>query len=165
MRNLNINRKQILTDINIASAEWTTAILEKEREASIQQDILNSDQAQGDHSENAVYQSAKDALNLLNIELKNLNDKVLMYQDFVNMNSTFEHTDSISIGSTVRLRLVDDNKEFTILLVPEGLGSAKIGAVSTISPVGAALLGKKEKDILIVKTISGDLTYTIEEVL
>lgn len=164
MEELKAERTRILERIGESSKEWLDAIAVKEKEAAVQREILNSDQAQGDHSENAVYQSAKDALNLINIEIKNLNDKVAMYQDFNNTNTKYEHTGTIKIGSTVRLYLHQDNRRFTILLVPPSLGSAKLGAVSVSCPVGSTLLGKKVSDVISVVTTSGTMIYTIEEV-
>ena len=50
------------------------------------------------------------------------------------------------------------------MIVPQDLGSARNGAISTKSKLGAALLGKAEKDTVSVCTRIGVLSYYIKEV-
>lgn len=66
----------------------------------------------------------------------------------------------VSLGSRVHLRH-SDGREYHYTLVSAYEANPSEGRISNESPVGKALLGHKERDIVIVATPSGSRTYTI----
>lgn len=66
----------------------------------------------------------------------------------------------VSLGSQVHLR-TDDDREYHYMLVGAFEARPSEGRISNESPVGKALLGHKEGDLVIVSTPSGVKEYTI----
>lgn len=153
---------EIVKVLEATCDSWVEMRAAKEEDVKKQQRILESPEAQTDIRENAVYQIAKDKFSQLQIDIKNLTDKIDSFQQFDL--ERYSRTGFISEGTTVRLDLLDDKKEFVILIVPKDLGSARNRAVSTRSRLGAALLGKTEGDTVSVQTQRGVLSYYIKEV-
>ena len=162
MSDLIKDKEDIMNKLSGKYNQWVIDMKSKEKDKRDQLAILESPEAQTDKSENHVYQAAKDRLMQLNVEIKTLSDKQDAYRDFASLE--YKPTSTISIGSVAKIRLLRDNRVFTICLVPKDLGSAIIGAVCISSPVGAVILGKKAGDEVVVNTLSGQLTYKIEEV-
>lgn len=153
---------RIMSRLEETSSRWVAMLGEKEEDVKTQKRILESPEAQTDIRENAVYQIAKDKFSQLQLDIKNLTDKIDSFQKFDL--TAYKRSGYIGEGTTVRLLLTNHNKEFVILIVPSDLGSAKNGAISTKSKVGEALLGKAEGDTVSVNTRIGILSYLIKEV-
>jgi transcription elongation GreA/GreB family factor len=118
--------------------------------------------AMGDRSENAEWQIANDNIARLIVSITTLTDTLDTYERY---KGAYQPTGKVMLGST--LKIVDKNNNATLFIriYPAGLGNAKIGAVTVMSPVGAALLNKTAGTDVVVKTPLGDITYYIEEVL
>lgn len=159
---LKIVRESIRSKLMESVAIWQNDIVQREEQLRVQKKILDSAEAKTDRSENAVYQTAVDNIRLLDIEIKNLTDKVDAFSSF--MAKEYTPYDRIVIGSTVVISIKGENSIFECYIVPRSLGSAKIGAISESSSVGAALLGRHTGDIVTVTTIQGNISYCVEEV-
>lgn len=153
---------KIMSRLENTCDKWIEMRSAKEEDVKVQQRILESPEAQTDIRENAVYQIAKDKFSQLQLDIKNLTDKIDSFQQFDL--DRYQRTGYISEGTTVRLYLTNHSKEFIVLIVPGDLGSARNGAVSTRSRVGKALIGKAEGDTVSVNTRIGVLSYVIKEV-
>lgn len=70
----------------------------------------------------------------------------------------------VSVGSTVVIEKDEpgSRKELTIVLSHQSNVSAN--EISDLSPIGAALLGKRAGDVATLKVPSGEIRYTIVEV-
>lgn len=109
----------------------------------------------GDLSENAEYSEAKDAQAFNEgrvLELKQM-IKILTIVDQKNGSET------IGMGSIVRVSLDKKEKEFTIVSFNEA--DPVEGKISNESPIGQALNEKKKGDTVIVSTPKGDKEYKI----
>ncbi|MEY3405356.1 MAG: transcription elongation factor GreA, partial [Bacteroidota bacterium] len=73
-------------------------------------------------------------------------------------------TDSISILSRVTIRNKKNNATVTYLLVSEEEADLKAGKISTQSPIGKGLLGKKKGDSAMIKTPAGEIEFEILEI-
>ena len=69
---------------------------------------------------------------------------------------------TIQLGSTVVLKINEVQKTFQILGPQET--DPKNNRISNESPLGAALMGHKEGDEIIIKTIRGEQKYKILEI-
>ncbi len=115
----------------------------------------------GDLSENAEYQSAKEDQSLVETRIDEV-EQILNHAHIV------KHTTSsskIGMGSKVVVSVVgkkSKNQSFTI--VGETEANPKEGKISSVSPLGTALLGKKKGDKAKVSAPAGEVEYMIEEI-
>lgn len=70
---------------------------------------------------------------------------------------------AIGLGSTVTIVSDDGEKETWRLVSPEE-ADTRAGAISTESPVGSALMGRKKGEKTTVETPGGSITYTVAKV-
>lgn len=127
-----------------------------------EQDTAQRASAMGDRSENAEWQIANDNIARYTVSIVSLMDTLDTYEKFT---ASYTPTGKVMVGSTLK---VVDRSRGSILYIkvyPPGLGNAKIGAITTATPLGAAVLGKVAGTEVIVKAPLGDLPYYIEEVL
>ena len=70
---------------------------------------------------------------------------------------------TVSLGSKVDF-VDEDGEEYSYEIVGTTESDVEQGRISNESPIGNALLGKKEKDVVTVNTPSGVITLTIKKV-
>jgi transcription elongation factor GreA len=112
----------------------------------------------GDLSENAEYDAAKDAQGHLEAKIAQLED--LMSSARLLDESTID-TSKVSILSKVTIKNKKNGASFTYLLVSEEEADLKSGKISTMSPIGKGLLGKKVGDSAKIKTPAGEIEFEI----
>jgi transcription elongation factor GreA len=106
----------------------------------------------GDLSENAEYDAAKDAQGLLEAKIAQLEDTVARSR--IIDTSTLSN-DKVYILSTVKLKHLAMNREFTYTIVAEEEADIKQNKISIQSPVGAALVGKGKGEVANVELPNG----------
>ncbi len=114
----------------------------------------------GDLSENAEYSGAKDDQSFIEGRIQELED-IIKHAKVVHDEKGTDHK-AIRIGTRVTVEAEGDTDTFE--LVGPAESDPAHGKISTDSPVGQALLGHKEKDVVKVKTPDGDVTYKITSV-
>jgi len=112
----------------------------------------------GDLKENAEYHAAKEAQAVLEAKILQLEQtmsraKILKKDDIA--------TDKVTILSQVKLKDVNRNMEVEYTLVAPEESDFKENKISTTSPVGKALLGRKKGDIVEIKVPAGLLKYKV----
>lgn len=112
----------------------------------------------GDLSENAEYDAAKDAQGHLEAKIAQLGE--LMSNARLIDESKLD-TSSVSILSKVTIRNKKNGTSVTYMLVSEEEADLKAGKISTQSPIGKGLLGKKKGDVAKIKTPAGELEFEI----
>lgn len=112
----------------------------------------------GDLSENAEYDAAKDAQGHLEAKIAQLED--LMANARL-LDETNVDTSKVSILSKVTIKNKKNGASFTYTLVTEEEADLKAGRISTMSPIGKGLLGKKKGDSALIKTPAGELEFEI----
>jgi len=115
----------------------------------------------GDLSENAEYDAAKDAQGHLEAKIAKLEDIV---GNARLIDETKVDTSSVSILSKVTIKNKKNGASVTYTLVSEEEADLKAGKISTQSPIGKGLLGKKKGDIAQVKTPAGEMEFEIVEI-
>lgn len=115
----------------------------------------------GDLSENAEYDAAKDAQGHLEAKIAKLEEIV---GNARLIDETKIDTDSVSILSKVTIKNKKNGASVTYTLVSEEEADLKAGKISTQSPIGKGLLGKKKGDIAKVKTPAGEMEFEIVEI-
>lgn len=109
----------------------------------------------GDISDNSEYEDMKQDLVLLDSRIQEL-QYMLGHSEVIEAAST----DKVGLGSTVVIR-GEDGVEETWVIVDQAEADARSGSISTESPVGSALMGKKPGEIATVETPGGSFKYTI----
>ena len=112
----------------------------------------------GDLSENAEYDAAKDAQGHLEAKIAKLED--LMGTARL-IDETKIDTSTVSILSKVTIKNKKNGASVTYTLVSEEEADLKAGKISTQSPIGKGLLGKKKGDVAKVKTPAGEMEFEI----
>ena len=114
--------------------------------------------AHGDLSENAEYKYAKERQSYVSARLGQLHQRMA---DLSMMNLNNLPKDRAAYGSRlVVLDLAKDTKiEYKLVTVEEA--DAAKGLISTSSPIGRALLGKKVGDEVIITTPAGQKEYEV----
>jgi transcription elongation factor GreA len=112
----------------------------------------------GDLSENAEYDAAKDAQGHLEAKIAQLED--LMSSARL-LDETNVDTSKVSILSKVTIKNKKNGASFTYTLVSEEEADLKSGKISTMSPIGKGLLGKKVGDSAKIKTPAGEIEFEI----
>ncbi len=113
--------------------------------------------AQGDISENAEYDAAKDAQAHNEKRIRELEDKLARVR-ILDKNIP---QDQVLIGATVKLKDMDTEEELEYTLVSELESDFNQGKISITSPVGSGLLGHKENEVVEIKIPAGTLKYKI----
>ncbi len=113
---------------------------------------------QGDISENAEYDAAKDAQGHCEARIADLEGKLVHVRIIENENIP---KDKVFIGATVTLKDLETEEEIKYLLVSPEEANYEEGKISIQSPVGKALLGKKEKEDVAINVPAGVLHYKI----
>jgi len=112
----------------------------------------------GDISENAEYDAAKEAQGLNEKRIAELEGKLAHARIIDDENIA---KDEVLIGATVTLKDLGSQEALEYTLVSETEADYAEGKISVVSPVGAALLNHKEKDVVEIKVPAGVLRYEI----
>ena len=118
---------------------------------------------QGDLSENAEYDAAKDEQRDIEARIEEL-EKILKNVEVVDMEEDGHNLEKVSFGLAVKVKdnEFDDEMEFKIVGATEA-NSLK-GKISNESPLGKALLGARKGDIVTVEAPAGVIEYTILDI-
>lgn len=113
--------------------------------------------AHGDLSENFEYHAAKREKNINESRIRYL-DNMLRHAKIIEDNS---EDDEVGINNTVKLIFEEMKKEDEFRIVTSIRGSSIRGLISIESPIGKAILGKKEGDRVEVVSETGRKFHVI----
>ena len=133
--------------------------LEIELRIELPREILRA-RAHGDLSENAEYHAAKERQAYVNARLGQLNGR-LRELSMIDM-STIPH-DRVGLGSTVVVLDVDKDEQIRYKLVTSEDVDVSKGMISTASPIGRGLVGKKVGDTVRIQVPGGAREMEIVE--
>lgn len=114
----------------------------------------------GDLSENAEYQEARDLQAATEERIKKLEDLV----KHAKIVTDGKKKNEVGFGSKVSIKKEDSSDIHEYTLVGSEEADMRIKKLSHVSPLGAALMGKKRGDTFTFETPNGKQTYTIERV-
>lgn len=117
--------------------------------------------AQGDLSENAEYDAAKDAQGLLELKISEL-ETVLANARIIDESQL--DASKVAILSNVTIKNTKTGKEMTYKLVSESEADAKLSKISVTSPIGQGLLGKTKGEVAQVKTPGGVMEFEVLDI-
>jgi transcription elongation factor GreA len=128
--------------------------------------IINSiseARAQGDLSENAEYDAAKDRQGFIEGRIQEIESKLSAAQ--VIDPAELDAGGKVVFGSTIELQDEDSGDKVTYQIVGEDEADIKEGRVNIGSPIARALIGKDEGDTAEVQTPGGVKRYEIIAVM
>ena len=152
-------KKNILTPDGLKALEDELQELKVVRRKEIAQKIKEA-REQGDLSENAEYDAAKDEQRDMEARIEEI-EKIL--KNAVVIDEKFEKG-VISLGCHVLLEDITLGKEVTYHIVGSTEADILQNKISNESPVGHALLGKKVGDVVDVETQVGVIQYKVLEI-
>ena len=135
--------------------------LEIELRIELPREILRA-RAHGDLSENAEYHAAKERQAWVNARLNQLQGR-LRELSMVDI-STIPH-DRVGLGSVVEVLDVDKDEKLHYTMVTSEDVDVSKGMISTASPIGRGLLGKKVGDTVKIQVPGGTREMEIVELI
>ena len=153
-------KKNILTYEGLKKLEDELEDLKVNRRKEVA-DKIKEAREQGDLSENAEYDAAKDEQREIEARIEEL-EKILKNAEVVVEEDV--DVDVINIGCKVKVLDLEYDEELEFRIVGSTEASSLQGKISNESPVGKALLRHKVGDVVEVETQAGVIEYKILEI-
>lgn len=153
-------KKNILTYEGLKKYEDELQELRVVRRREVAQKIKEA-REQGDLSENAEYDAAKDEQRDIEARIEEL-EKILKNVEVVDEDEV--DLDKINIGCKVKILDFEYNDELEYKIVGSTEANSLKGKISNESPVGKALIGAKVGDVITVETPAGTFQYKVLEI-
>jgi transcription elongation factor GreA len=109
----------------------------------------------GDLKENAEYHAAREEQGFLEGRIKALEGKL---KQAVVVSPT-ERGAHVELGSRVRVEV--DGEETVVQVVSSAESNSREGRISSVSPVGQALMGRRVGDVVTIRTPGGEVRYAV----
>ncbi len=154
------DKKHILTYAGLKKYEEELQDLKVNRRKEVAQKIKEA-REQGDLSENAEYDAAKDEQRDIEARIEEL-EKLLKNAEVV-VEDEIE-LDKISIGCQVKVYDLEFDEEIEFRLVGSTEANSLQNKISNESPVGHALLGRKVGDVVDMETQAGVIQYRVLDI-
>ena len=132
-------------------------LLHEERPAVIK--AIEDARAQGDISENAEYDAAKERQGMIEGRIADIQSK-LATSEVIDPSAI--KSDRIVFGATVTIFDVDEEAQSVYQIVGADEADVKKGMISIMSPLARALIGKKAGDLVTVNSPKGDKEYEVK---
>jgi len=118
--------------------------------------------AQGDITENAEYEAARERQGFIEGRIIELEAKLSNAQ--IIDPTLLDDDDRVVFGTTVELLDTSNNESMTYQIVGEDEADLKVGKISYSSPIAKALIGKSAGDVAEVRTPGGVKEFEIVDV-
>ena len=116
--------------------------------------------ADGDIRENAPLDAAREKIEIVN-------SKIFEIEAILKVANIIDNTtggDRIVIGSKVSVKNHQNENNYEYQLVEANEANPLLGKISSVSPVGSAILGRRIGDEVTVSTPGGEQIYTIDSI-
>lgn len=121
---------------------------------------LQTAREMGDLSENGAYKYAKFELGSIGRQLAKT--RQLLQQGFIQDKP--QSNSQVAFGTTVTLLHKDKNTTHVYMIVSQHESNPMEGKLSTDSPLGKVLMGKRKDEEVVFETPRGGVTYTITDI-
>lgn len=115
----------------------------------------------GDLKENAEYDAAKEAQGILEAKMSQLEGQLSIARI---MDASEIDTSKVTILTKVTITNVSTKKTVTYQIVGEKEADLKLGKISSSSPIGKGLLGKKKGEVAEVQVPTGLMKFKVENI-
>lgn len=134
-------------------------LLHEERPAVVK--AIEEARAQGDLSENADYDAAKERQGWIEARIGEIQGRIAGAEIVDPASLT---SDKVIFGATVRLLDCESEKEVTYQIVGPEEAEVNEGRISILSPLARSLIGKKVEDVAELSTAQVQKEYEILEI-
>ena len=148
-------KKNLLTYAGLKALEEELHDLKVIKRKEVAEKIKEA-REQGDLSENAEYDAAKDEQRDIEARIEQI-EKILKNAEVVVEEEV--DLDKISVGCQVKVLDEEYEEEMEFKIVGSSEANSLKGKISNESPVGRALLGHSVGDEIIVETQAGEMKY------
>lgn len=153
-------KKNVLTYAGLKKYEDELSNLKVYKRKEVAQKIKEA-REQGDLSENAEYDAAKEEQRDIELRIEELENLLrnaeVVVEDEVEL-------DKISVGCIVKVYDVEFEEELEFSIVGSTEANSLMNRISNESPVGKALLGRRVGETVSVETQAGDIAYRVLEI-
>jgi len=150
-------KKVMLTFDGLKNLEAELQVLKTERRKDVAEKIKDA-RAQGDLSENAEYDAAKE-------EQAEIEARIVVLEKMLRNAEVIDEEDLsvgvVSVGNKVTVLDREFNEEVEYSIVGSAEADPANGRISNESPLGAALLGHAKGDVVTVDAPAGSIEYEI----
>ena len=153
-------KKNILTSEGLKKLEDELDDLIVVKRKEVAQKIKEA-REQGDLSENAEYDAAKDEQRDIEARIEEI-EKILKNAEIVDEDEV--DLETINIGCQVKILDLEFDEELTYKIVGSTEANSLKGKISNESPVGRALIGRKVGDLVSVETQVGIVQYKVLDI-
>ena len=150
-------KKNILTYAGLTKLEKELEDLKVNKRAEVAEKIKEA-REQGDLSENAEYDAAKDEQRDIEARIEEI-ENILKNAEVVDEDDV--DTKKISVGCKVTILDKEYDEELEFKIVGSTEASSLNGMISNESPLGSALIGKKVGSVVSVETQEGVAEYEV----
>ena len=156
-------KKNLLTREGLQKYEEELKYLKGSKREEIAEKLKEA-RAQGDLSENAEYDAAKD-------EQRDVEARIAYLEELLKNVEVADEEDSatddkkVRFGSTVVVLDKEVKEEFTVKIVGASEANSLAGTISNESPLGIALIGAKKGETVNVDAPIGTLKYKVVDIV
>ncbi len=153
-------KKNVLTYAGLKKYEEELSDLKVYKRKEVAQKIKEA-REQGDLSENAEYDAAKEEQRDIELRIEELENLLrnaeVVVEDEVEL-------DKISVGCLVKVYDIEFEEELEFRIVGSTEANSLQNRISNESPVGKALIGRRVGEIVTVETQAGDIAYRVLDI-
>ena len=153
-------KKTILTSAGLRKLQDELENLKVNKRKEVAEKLKEA-RAQGDLSENAEYDAAKDEQRDIEARIEEL-EKLLKNVDVVDEDDV--DNEKISIGCKVRVHDFEYDEDIDLYIVGSTEVNSLEGKISNESPVGRALMGARLGDVVEVEAPDGMMQFQVLEI-
>ncbi len=150
-------KKNLMTAEGLRNLEEELDMLRSVKRKEIAQKIKEA-REQGDLSENAEYDAAKDEQRETEARIEEI-ENILKYAEVVDEDEI--NTKTVNIGCTVKVHDMTYDEDLEFAIVGSTEANSRHGKISNESPVGRALMGAKKNQVVTVSLPGGDMQYKV----
>ena len=150
-------KKTILTYAGLKKLEDELENLKVVRRKEVSNKIKEA-REQGDLSENAEYDAAREAQGMLEMKINQLK---LTISEARIIDTTKLKTDTVQVLTKVELKNTKTGMKMCYAIVPESEANLKAGKISVNTPIAQGLLGKKPGEVADIKTPGGMISLEV----
>ena len=154
------DKKHILTYAGLKQYEDELQNLKVVKRKEVAQKIKEA-REQGDLSENAEYDAAKEAQGIMEAKLAQLKGLI---SNARLIDESRVKTDEVQILNKVKIKNTKNNAVMTYTLVSDSEANLKEGKISVSTPIAQGLMGKKVGDVVEIRVPSGLMTFEIMDI-
>lgn len=154
-----------MAEVHLISQEGLDNLKKELQEAIAQRPAMSAAIAEarekGDLSENAEYESAREAQGLLELKIAKLQNKIINAKV---LDSSQLNTDKVQMLNTVKVENLNNKRIMEFTIVGESEADFSKGKLASTAPIAKALLGHSKGEIVDAHVPSGVIKFKILDI-